>query len=228
MRRKASVFSKAADVLTPANPLGADSMGDITIGTVTQALAVGALLMSFAAPLVAGPYEEGVAAYDAGDYEAAYRLQRPLAEEGLAQAQVNLGIMFAYGRGVAQNDGEAFEWFRRAADQGDPLAQHNLGVIYDLGKGVRMDPTEAMRWFRKAADQGLADAQYDLGRMYAEGRGVLQDRIQAYVWLSLAAAQGYQKAVGSRNLVIKEMTPAQIAEAERLAGQRKLNRALPQ
>ena len=193
-------------------------------GSVNRILAAVALIMSFAAPLAAGPYEDAVAAYEAGDYVTAYRLQLPVAEEGFAKAQVNLGIMYAYGRGVPRDDAKAVEWFRRAADQGDAFAQHNLGVFYQTGRGVLLDRTEAVRWFRKAADQGLADAQYDLGRAHAEGNGVPQDPIAAYMWLSLSADQGYQKALGSRSLIIKGMTPAQITEAEKLAREWKPNK----
>lgn len=196
----------------------------ITVSHVLSAIAA----MSFVAPATAGPFEDAAAAYEAGDYVTAFRLQLPLAEEGYAKAQVNLGMMYAYGRGVPQNDVEAVEWFRRAADQGDAFAQHNLGVFYDNGRGVALDRAEAVRWFREAADQGLADAQYDLGRMYAEGRGVPQDRVRAYMWLSLSAEQGHQKAVGSRNLVTKGMTPAQIADAEKLARDWKANKQRPQ
>ena len=197
-------------------------------GSVNRILAAVALIMSFAAPLAAGPYEDAVAAYEAGDYVTAYRLQLPLAEDGFAKAQVNLGIMYAYGRGVPQDDAEAVEWFRRAADQGDAFAQHNLGVFYQAGRGVLLDGTDAVRWFRKAADQGLADAQYDLGHAYAEGRGVPQDSVAAYMWLSLSADQGYQKALGSRNFIIKGMTPEQITEAEKLAREWKPNKQPPQ
>jgi TPR repeat protein len=165
----------------------------------------------------AGPFEDAVAAYEAGDYTAAYRLQRPLADQGFVKAQVNLGIMYAHGHGVLQDDVEAIRWFQKAADHGDPLAQHNLGVIYESGRGVPQDWAEAATWFRSAADQGLADAQYDLGRIYAEGRGIQQDYVRAYLWFSLAAAQGDRRALHNRSALVPLMTPAQIAEGRKLA-----------
>ena len=195
---------------------------------VNHVLATFALTMTFATSLAADPYEDAVAAYEEGDYVSAYRLQLPLAEKGLAKAQVNLGIMFAHGRGVPQDYAEAAKWFLRAADQGDAFAQHNLGVFYQNGQGVLLDRAEALRWFRMAADQGLADAQYDLGRMYAEGRGVQQDPVRACMWLSLSADQGYEKALVSRNLVKASMTAAQITEAEKLAREWKLKAKPPQ
>jgi TPR repeat protein len=64
------------------------------------------------------------------------RWYRKAADQGLAQAQYNLGVMFDQGCGVAQSDMEAVRWLRKAADQGDAQAQYNLGVMFDQGRGV--------------------------------------------------------------------------------------------
>ncbi len=56
-----------------------------------------------------------------------------------------------------------------------------------------------------------------LGGMYASGLGVRQNYVRAYMWASLAAAQGYELAAKGLKILEKEMTPAQIAEAQRLA-----------
>ena len=79
------------------------------------------------------------------------------------------------------------------------------------------DYEEAILSYRRAADQGDARAQYNLGEMYMLGRGVPQDYTQAYLWVALAAAQGDEKAAWIRDYLESEMTPAQIAEAQRLA-----------
>jgi len=63
-------------------------------------------------------------------------VQRALAEEGGAEDQFNLGLMYAEGRGVPEDDAEAARWLRLAAEQGNALAQYNLGFIYDSGRGV--------------------------------------------------------------------------------------------
>ena len=99
----------------------------------------------------------------------------------------------------------------------DGAAQYNLGVIYANGQGVQRDDAAAVKWYRKAADQGLAEAQNNLGVIYAKGDGIPQDYVQAYMWLSLAAAGGEKDAIANRNIVAKLMTPAQIAEAQKLA-----------
>ena len=92
---------------------------------------------------------------------------RALAEDGDASAQSELGGMYLYGRGVAQDDAEAVRWFRLAADQGDASAQAKLGGMYLYGLGVAQDEAEAFRWCRRAADQGDASAQFFLGTMHA-------------------------------------------------------------
>ena len=107
---------------------------------------------------VAGPLEEGVAAYQRGDYSTAVRLWRPLAEQGDAFVQWLLGIMHDQGQGVPQDDAEAVKWYRLAAEQGDAEAQNNLGVMYAKGQGVPQDDAEAMKWYRLAAEQDLANA----------------------------------------------------------------------
>ncbi len=112
-----------------------------------------ALLISLAAPAWAG-FAEGVAAYKRGDYATALREFRPLAEQGAATAQFNLGIMYDKGWGVPQDYAEAVRWYRRATKQGFARAQHDLGVMYDKGEGVPQDYAEAVRWYRKAAEQG--------------------------------------------------------------------------
>jgi TPR repeat protein len=79
------------------------------------------------------------------------------------------------------------------------------------------DFNPAVSWYRKAADQGLSEAQHNLGLMYANGQGVAQDYVQAHKWFNLGATSGNAAAVKNRDLVASKMTPAQIAEAQRLA-----------
>jgi TPR repeat protein len=141
-----------------------------------------------------------------------------LAEKGYAWAQYELGVMYANGRIVPQNYAEAVRWYRLAADQGDRWAQTNLGAMYDQGEGVTQNYVEAVRLYRLAADQGFSLAQSRLGLMYANGEGVSQNDVEAYKWLALAAAQQGIHA-GARDAVRRRMTPAQIAEGQRLAAE---------
>jgi hypothetical protein len=163
------------------------------------------------------------------DYAEAVRRFRKAAERGDATAQYNLGVMYAEGTGVRQDFAEAETWYRRAAAQGLADALYNLGVLYANGQGVRQDNLDARKWYRKAADQGHAHAQYNLGVMDANGQGAAPNYVQSYLWLDRAAAsfpafetENRDKAINSRDLVDTKMTPAQIAEAQRLAREWKL------
>ena len=123
---------------------------------------------------------------------------RARAEAGDAEAQVDLGSMYANGESVPQNGDEAVRWYRFAADQGLAAAQFNLGVMYSIGEGVPQDDVEAMRWYRLAAEQGDPSAQLNLGFMYGTGKGVPQDVVEAVRWYRLAAEQG--NAIAQSNL----------------------------
>ena len=89
--------------------------------------------------------------------------------------------------------------------------------MYDYGQGVPQDYVAAAKWYLMAAEQGVAKAQRDIGRLYAIGQGVPQDYVLAHVWTNLAASQGYADAQERRDLIELLMTPAQIAEAQKLA-----------
>ena len=119
---------------------------------------------------------------------------RKAAEKGDAQAQYDLGSMYAKGVGVAKDAQQAVVWYRKAADQGVAPAQYNVGFMYESGYGVPHDAQQAVLWYRKAADQGLARAQYRLGATYARGLGVAKDAQEALVWYRKAADQGFARA----------------------------------
>ncbi len=172
--------------------------------------------IALASPAWAG-FDAGVEAYKAGDYGAAMREWRPLAERGDGRAQHNLGILFNYGQGVPQNLAEAAKWYLRAAEQGNGNAQVKLGWLLATGRGVAQDSVEAVRWFRESAETGLAEGQYNIAIMYQTGMGIEADRVQALMWLMLAAGGGLAPARERRDLLAAEMTPAEVDEAELLA-----------
>ena len=86
----------------------------------------------------------------------------------------------------------------------------------------RGDYATALRELRPLAEQGNANAQYKLGFMYDRGLGVPQDYSKAHMWFNLAASRlppGEERddAAKNRDTVAERMTPAQIAEAQKLA-----------
>jgi TPR repeat protein len=175
-----------------------------------------ALVVMLGAPAWADQKEEARAASQRGDYEAAYRLWSPLAEQGDAQAQYNVGWMCDNGKGVAQSTAEAVKWYEKSAAQNFAAAQTNLGVLYATGRGVVQNYAQAVRWYQKAADQGFAMAQNNLGGMYGNGWGVAQDYAQAYFWYQLASKNGDASAAANRDLVKARLTPEEIAKADGL------------
>jgi uncharacterized protein len=101
---------------------------------ILATLFIGLILAVGGGVATAGPYEDGSAAYERGDYATALRLFRPLADQGSAQAQYRIGLMYYSGEDVAQDLAEAAKWFRKAAEQGYSGAQHYLGMMYEDGE----------------------------------------------------------------------------------------------
>lgn len=177
------------------------------------------LLFSVFTPVYGDDYQDGLDAYNQKDYKAAYEKWGPLAEQGNAHAQSNIGLMFDNGQGVTQDFKEASKWYRLAAEKGQADAQTNLGVMYGKGHGVIQDYKEAVKWYRLAAEQGHVIAQSNLGLMYARGHGVTQDYVQAHKWFNIAGLKGKENDFRDREIAEMRMTLDQIAEAQRLASE---------
>ncbi len=181
------------------------------------------VLLFFAAPAWAdsNTAEEVLAKGNAfasdGKFEEAAKWFRKAAEQGNAFAQYNLGQLYRTGQGIPQGFSEAARWYRKAAEHGHVLAQYSLGLMHRMGQGVRQDFSEAERWFRKAAEQGHQGAQSNLGVMYGTGTAVSRDYVLAHMWFNLSASSGNKTGRQNRDLLAKQMTPQQIAEAQRLA-----------
>ena len=111
-----------------------------------------ALLLTL--PATAQDHQKGVAAYKRGDYATALKEWRPLAEQGHANAQDNLGLMYTKGLGVPQDYAAAAKWYRKAAEQGLASAQMRLGVMYIKGIGVPKDDILAYMWLNLSAANG--------------------------------------------------------------------------
>ena len=111
----------------------------------------------------------------------------------------------------------ALEAFVPLAENGDARAQFTLGYMHQFGQGVPQSAARAAQWYRRAAEQDHAGAQYNLGQFYQDGRGVEHDPVRAYMWFDLASEGGVAFATASRNATARQMSPAEIAEARRLA-----------
>lgn len=161
-------------------------------------------------------FQSGMDAYHRGDYATAIHEWQAPAEQGHAEAQYNLGLLYTNGQGGPRDNVQARKWFEKAAVQGHAEAQVNLGILYDYGRGTPQDFKVAMYWLRLAAKQGNDLAQRKLGFMYERGDGVQPDYVQAYMWYSLGTANGTKPGSLRRDALAKRMTPEQIEEAEQL------------
>ena len=126
-----------------------------------------ALIFAFGfAPPAWADFQAGIDAYERGDYAAAYREWLPLAEEGGAEAQFNLGIMYNLGQGVAQSKVTAATWYRRSAEQGDADAQYNLAIMFMNGEGIPQNNVLAYALFDLAAadDPDAAEQRDSMAR----------------------------------------------------------------
>jgi len=123
---------------------------------------------------------------------------RAAAEQGNAQAQLNLAEMYTRGQGVRHDEIQAVQWYHEAAKQGNAQAQYMMGFSYYTGTGITSVGALAADWYRKAADQGHIDAQVSLASMYANGEGVPKDDAIAVQWYRKAAEQG--DTAGEENL----------------------------
>jgi len=122
------------------------------------------LILLFGTPAVAD-YQKGSDAAQKGVYATALKEWKPLAEQGNAGAQYNLGIMYHEGRCVTQDDKAAIKWLTKAAEQGLVIAQYELALMYNNGEGVTQNYKMAVKWYEVAAEQGYVHAQNDLGLM---------------------------------------------------------------
>lgn len=159
-------------------------------------------------------------------------------DKGIEPVADRAGKVWPGRSGVPINYIEAISWYQKSAAQGNTDAQLYLGSLYEIGrstprfidailgraKGIPQNYEEAAKWYRMAAQLGRAAAQLGLGLLTANGHGVAQDNIQAHMWFSLAIGRfeawdqhRKSEAVKNRDIVAAKMTPAQIADAQKLA-----------
>lgn len=145
---------------------------------------------------------------------------RRAAEQGHADAEVQMGQMYDFGFGVPQDDRQALEWYRRAAGHGSAVGQRSVGDFLQKGRAVAADATEAVRWYTRAAEGDDLRAQYLLGQALFSGTGAVRDYVTAYLWFTIAAGQTPLKdnrlqLVELANIAAARMTPAELTEARR-------------
>jgi uncharacterized protein len=146
----------------------------------------------------ADPLGDALRAYDSGNYEKAATLLRPLADAGDSVAQLKLGLLYYYGFGVGEDEGNALAWLKKSAAQGNLDAMYHIGNLLTFGVDTAKlsadADVDAARWYFEAARAGHGDAQYALGLMFLAGKGVVQSQEEGIAWIRRAAALGHREA----------------------------------
>jgi TPR repeat protein len=142
----------------------------------------------------ASRFDQGVAAYDAGDFPGAYRIWEQLAREDDLAAMRNTAQMLRQGKGVAKDTKKAFNLYMNAAEKGLVTAMANVGDMYVAGEGTEKNPEAAAAWYARAATAGLSLAQMKLAEMYERGEGVERSPERARILIERAARNGYAPA----------------------------------
>jgi len=171
-------------------------------------------------PVLAG-FDEGLAAYEAGNLPLAFREFHSSAGQGDAGSQFNVGLMYEQGIGVEKDEIQAVDWYRKAAGQGVSSAQYNLAVLYENGRGTAVDFAQANAWYRKAAEQGDAFAIGNLGMLFVRGQGVKQDKIAGVALLMVSATMDSSPGNRARqNLAMtRGLTTPMIQAAQQLSAE---------
>lgn len=187
------------------------------IATLT-AVSLGALLLWFPTLAEEPAFTSGKEAYREGNFIAAERLWRDLAEQGDSEAQFNLGILYDRGSDSIEKDDEAAStWFEKAARQGHVGAQFNLGNAYRKGRGKAQSAEQAVYWWQQAADNGSPNAQFNLAIQYYQGDGVEKNWDTAVRYFNKAADNGHAKAkelIDGQQIPKLEPDPTLIASDE--------------
>jgi TPR repeat protein len=166
---------------------------------------------------IAKIFDSGVAAYDAGNYEQAFKIWWDLRYEDLA-AMRNLAVMLRKGQGVAKDPKEAEELFQRAAEAGLPTAQADLADMLLKGEAGPPDLASALPPLEAAAAANHPFAQFELGELYETGAPpLLPQNLEMARRLYAAAASHGMKEAADRLRVVGPPTDQQQKPAETVA-----------
>lgn len=98
----------------------------------------------------------GLAAFETEDYTNAFKLLKPIADRGDAEAQCIVANLYHLGLGVEKDVLEAVKWYNKSAEQGYGVASNNLAEIFAFGDwGIAINKVKAEKWQQKAREQGF-------------------------------------------------------------------------
>lgn len=175
-------------------------------------LALAVLVSACATNVVAekaSRFDQGIAAYDSGDYATAYRIWAELAREDDLGAMRNTAQLLRQGKGVEKDSERAFNLYREAAEKGLVTAMANVAEMYLSGEGTSKNPQAAAAWYARAATAGLSIAQVRMSELYEQGIGVERDPARARALLERAARNGYAPAQAKLSAMGATVAPSE-------------------
>jgi len=155
-------------------------------------------------------FNEGVDAYNRGDYATALKKWEAVAEQSsinndfewhpklsqhVPDSQYAAALLYWQGKGVNQDYKKAEKWLTLAATAGHSDAQLKLAYLLMMGLTGTENYIDAKKWLEKSANQGNVDAQYNLAMLYFKGLGIKKDNDEAKKWLTVPAQQGDKAAI---------------------------------
>ena len=188
---------------------------------LTRPALAAALVTTLAGSMALADFDKGIAAYQANDLPLAYKEFRASADEGHADSQYNVALMYEKGIGVAKDEKEAVVWYGKSAALGNSAAQFNLGVMYENGRGTAVDFAKAREWYSKASVQGDPLAIGNLGMLYIRGQGVKENKTAGMALLLVSVTKDASPENNAkRNITAtRGLTPELVAAAQALSAE---------
>lgn len=165
-------------------------------------------LMLAPASVFAELVNDGLDAYNEGDFERAFDLWKAAARQDDPVGQYNLAVLYYNGEGVNKDLLQAHKWFRKSAELGYADAQYDLGLMYLDGEGTAQDPKTGIEWMMKSAEQDHAEAQFELAKAYQSGVGIEQNLAEAIKWYNKAKENGQEDAPAQITKAYEDLFPS--------------------
>jgi TPR repeat protein len=164
-------------------------------------------------------FQAGLKAYQANNLPLAYKEFLTAANDGHADSQFNVALMYEQGIGVSKDEKEAVVWYGKSAAHGNSAAQFNLGVLYENGRGTKIDYAKANELYRKASAQGDPLAIGNLGMLYMRGQGVKENKVAGVALLLVSAYldSSPQNHAKQNISATRDLTSEMITDAQTLA-----------
>jgi TPR repeat protein len=181
----------------------AEDLEDVSVSGIEADDSLPAIIKEIEAQAMAGiatAQHDLAAIYTAGHGGAVQNFDRAAfwfekaAEQGIANARYNLGVLYHQGLGTARDIDRAIDWYSQAAAQGHPEASYNLGIAHIEGIGVAYEPALAAEYFERAAEQGITEAAYNLGLIHENGLLGAPSPEEAILWYKMASDSGSAEA----------------------------------